>query len=326
MRKLNLLSIVLPCHNEEEVLPSTHKRLKKILEDLLSAHHCCNYELVYVDNGSTDGTLKVLENFFNNDHHVRIFSLRRNFGYQGSISAGLAHARGDAVVTIDADLQDPPEKISEMIFHYEHGTDLVLGVRKNRSSDSLLKRFFSEKYYRVLKILGVDVVPNHGDFRLMSRALVDQYNQLTERNRFIRGLVLQFDSLYKTVEYSRTPRTSGKSKFGLSSLFSLGLDGLVSFTYIPLRLVSLMGILLCILTFFGILWTLYKKLAYDSLPGWASTLLPLLGLGGFQIFALGLMGEYIGRLYVEVKHRPLFTVRKVYETSLTPDSKNNHNE
>ncbi|MEW6214875.1 MAG: glycosyltransferase family 2 protein [Nitrospirota bacterium] len=314
MRKINLLSIVVPCHNEEEVLQTTHERLRKVLNNLLSSNRISDYELIYVDNGSTDNTLSVLKNIFSSDLHTRIIALRRNFGFQGSISAGLFHARGDAVVTIDADLQDPPEKIEEMISYFEQGYDLALGIRADRSSDSLIKRFFSENYYRLMRLMGVNIIYNHGDFRLMSKSLVQEFNSLPERNRLIRAIILQLESRYATVPYKREPRKAGRSKFNPRSLFSLSLDGIVSFTYVPLRLASIAGMLFSFLALVGILWVLYIKVFTDKfIPGWASTLLPILALGGLQLFSLGLIGEYIGRLYIEVKKRPLFVVREEYK-------------
>ena len=314
MRKIQLLSIVVPCHNEEEVLPQTHKRLQETLESLSAKSEISNYEIIYVDNGSTDNTLSVLEKIFEKDEHVRVVALKRNFGYQGSISAGISHAYGDAVVTIDADLQDPPEKIGEMISRFNEGYDLVLGIRADRSSDSFIKRFFAQNYYRILKLLGVEIVFNHGDFRLMGRSLVDDFNALPERNRLIRAMILRLDARYTTVEYKREARQKGVSKFGLGSILSLSLDGITSFSYVPLRLASVFGILMCLTSFFIIFWVLYIKFFTDlAVPGWASTLLPLLFIGGFQLLFLGIIGEYIGRLYIEVKGRPLFTVRKQYE-------------
>ena len=312
MRKIKLLSIVVPCHNEQEVLPTTHERLSKILNYLLKSGKFPNYEMIYVDNGSTDNTLQVLKNTFESDPRAKIIALRRNFGYQGSISAGLFYAKGDAVITIDADLQDPPEKIEEMICHFEQGYDLVLGVREDRSTDSSMKRFFSENYYRLMRLMGVEVVYNHGDFRLMAKSLVQEFNALSERNRFIRAMILQLESRYAMVSYKREHRTAGQSKFNMSSLFSLSLDGIVSFSYVPLRLASLAGIFMCLLAMVGIFLVLYIKISTNVIPGWASTLLPVLGLGGFQLLFLGLIGEYIGRLYIEVKQRPLYVVREEY--------------
>lgn len=312
MRQIKLLSIVVPCHNEQEVLQTTHTRLSKILNHLLISGKVSNYEVIYVDNGSTDSTLQVLKDIFETDHHVRIVALRRDFGYQGSISAGLYHVQGDAAVTIDADLQDPPEKIEEMISYFQEGYDLVLGVRNDRSADSFLKRIFSEGYYKLIKLMGAEVVHNHGDFRLMAKSLVEEFNVLSERNRFIRAMILQLESHYALVSYKREMRTAGKSKFNFRSLFSLSLDGIVSFSFMPLRLAALAGIFMCFLVVIGVVWVLYIKISTNVIPGWASTLLPVLGLGGFQLLIMGLIGEYIGRLYVEVKQRPLFVVRKEY--------------
>jgi glycosyltransferase involved in cell wall biosynthesis len=312
VRKIRLISIVVPCHNEQDVLRTTHDKLSHILNYLLGRGNLLEYEIIYVDNGSTDNTLLEMKNIFEHDQHVRIISLRCNFGYQGSISAGLFYAEGDAVVTIDADLQDPPEKIEEMIGHYENGFDLVLGVRQDRSMDSFLKRIFSENYYRLSKLMGVEVVHNHGDFRLMAKSLVQEFNALPERNRFIRAMILKLESRYAKVFYKRAPRSGGRSKFNIPSLFSLGMDGILSFTYMPLRIASLLGLSFSFLAFIGFFWVLYIKIFTDkSIPGWASTTLPVLIFGGLQLFFLGLIGEYIGRLYIEVKKRPIFVVREI---------------
>lgn len=314
MRKINLLSVVIPCHNEEEVLQVAHERLGSLLNNMVNNKRISDYELIYVDNGSSDNTLGELKKIFESDLHARIISLRRNFGFQGSLSAGLFHVKGDAVVTIDADLQDPPEKIEEMITHFEQGYDLVLGIREDRSSDSFFKRFFSSNYYRLMKLMGVNIVHNHGDFRLMAKSLVQEFNALPERNRLIRAMVLQLESRYAVVFYTRQRRKAGRSKFNIGSLFSLGLDGIVSFTYFPLRMTSIVGILMSIFALIGVFWVMYIKLFTDEfIPGWASTLLPILALGGLQLLFLGVIGEYIGRLYVEIKQRPLFIVREEFK-------------
>lgn len=309
-RRVHLLSVVIPCHNEEEVLVSTRERLTAVLSDLVSRGRCTDYELVLVDNGSTDNTADVMQRLFEKDGHVQVIALRRNFGYQGSISAGLAHARGDAVVTIDADMQDPPEKIEEMIGHYERGFDLVLGVRAGRSADSFLKRCFAQSYYRLLRALDVDVVYNHGDFRLMARGLVDEFNELSERNRFIRAMILKLESRYAVVHYDRQARREGRTKFGPRALLSLSIDGITSFTISPLRLATFVGCLMCVAALGATGWVIYVKVTTKVLPGWTSTLLPILVFSGFQLVFLGLIGEYIGQLYLEVKRRPLYSVRR----------------
>lgn len=326
MRKINLLSVAVPCHNEEEVLSATHRRLTIVLEGLVEKGKCGNYELIYVDNGSTDNTLEVIEKIFQNDKHVKIIVLRRNFGYQGSISAGLYYSQGEAVVAIDADLQDPPEKIGEMIDWFNKGYDLVLGVRSSRLSDSFFKRFFAQSYYRLIKLMGVEIVYNHGDFRLMARVLVDEFNALTERNRFIRAMILRLDSKYAVVYYERQPRQVGKTKFKIKELVSLSIDGITSFSYIPLRLTSILGILVCLSSLVAIIWTLYMKMADRGIPGWASTLLPIFAFGGLQLLVLGIMGEYMGRLYMEVKQRPVFTVREEFIHKELAEKNNKNNE
>jgi glycosyltransferase involved in cell wall biosynthesis len=313
MRTINLLSVVIPCHNEEEALPATYVRLNRVLCELFTVGRINSYELIFVDNGSTDNTLNALKDIFNSDCNVKILTLRRNFGYQGSISAGMFYAKGDAVVTIDADLQDPPEKVGEMISFYEQGYDLVLGVRSDRSTDSFIKRYCASSYYRLLKMMGVEIVYNHGDFRLMSKALIQEFNALPERNRFIRGMILQLDSKYAVVPYKRELRRAGKSKFDIRSLFSFSIDGVISFSYLPLRISAIIGFIISLMTILCIAWVLYIKFVdMRSIPGWASTLLPMLCLGGLQLLFLGIIGEYIGRLYIEVKQRPLFIVREEY--------------
>jgi polyisoprenyl-phosphate glycosyltransferase len=310
MRKLQCISIIIPCYNEEEVIETTHQRLTSIMKSLLKNSKCSDYEILYVNDGSKDGTQKILDGIFTSDPHTRILVLRRNFGLQGALCAGLAHAKGDAAVTIDADLQDPPEKIEEMITCYEQGYDLVLGVREDRQTDTFFKRFTAECFYNFIKILGVEIVYNHGDFRLMARALIDEFNTLTERNRFIRAMVLSLDSHYATVFYKRQQRLQGTTKFGFSKMLSFSLDGILSFTYMPLRMVSIIGILCCLVALGGSIYIYYSKIIGNVLPGWTSTVLPMFIFSGIQLLSLGIIGEYIGRLYVEIKQRPLFNIRR----------------
>jgi len=312
MRKPSLLSVVVPCHNEQEILSVTHERLSNILSNLVAEKKCGKYELIYVDDSSTDDTLQLLKQIFEKDNYVKIISLRHNAGHQGAISAGIFYAQGDAVVTLDADLQDPPEKIGEMINYYEQEYDLVLGVRKDRSRDAFIKRFFAENYYRLIKLMGVEIVHNHGDFRLMDKSLVNEFNKLPERNRFIRAMILNLESHYAKVYYDREPRKGGQSKYTASKMLSFSFDGIVSFSYVPLRLALVFGIFMCFCAFAGILYVLRAKIFGYTAPGWSSTLLPIFAFGGFQLFVLGLIGEYIGRLYIEVKQRPLFILKKQY--------------
>jgi len=310
MRKLNCLSIIIPCYNEEEVIESTHQRMSSIMQGIVKNAKCQTYEILYVNDGSKDGTQKILDKIFLEDKHVRILVLRKNFGLQGALCAGLAMARGDASVTIDADLQDPPEKIEEMITGFEEGYDLVLGVREDRQTDTFFKRFTAEGFYNLIKILGVEIVYNHGDFRLMAKPLVDEFNTLTERNRFIRAMVLSLDNNYATVCYKRQPRLQGTTKFSFGKMLSFSLDGIFSFTFMPLRIVSIAGILCCLMALGGTVYIIYSKITGHVLPGWTSTVLPMFIFSGIQLLSLGIIGEYIGRLYVEIKQRPLFSIRK----------------
>ena len=303
MRKLGSISIVIPCYNEEEVIESTHQRLSSIMQGLVKKSVCSSYEILFVNDGSRDGTQKILDRIFDEDRHARMLVLRRNFGLQGALSAGLAFAHGDAVVTIDADLQDPPEAIEEMIACYEKGYDLVLGVREDRKTDTFFKRFTAESFYSFLKIMGVEIVHNHGDFRLMARPLIDEFNAITERNRFIRAMVLTLDSHYATVFYKRQPRLQGTTKFNLGKMLSFSLDGILSFTFMPLRILSIVGLFSFLMAFVGVLYVLYDKIFVDVVPGWSSTVLPLFFFSGLQLLSLGIIGEYIGRLYVEIKQR-----------------------
>ena len=310
MRKADLLSVVIPCYNEQEVIRSSHERLTRILAELVRKGKCNRYELLYVDDGSTDNTLTILKELFAQDNNVRVVSFRRNYGLQGAISAGLSYAAGDAVVTIDADLQDPPEKIEVMLDHHQEGYDLVLGIRQDRATDTFSKKFFAENYYRLMKFMGVEIVHNHGDFRLMDRSLVDEFNRLPERNRFVRALIIKLESRYAQVFYSRDVRTAGATKFTPQKMFAFSLDGIISFSYVPLRIASICGAFLCLLSFLGIIWVLYEKITRNVVWGWTSTVLPIFALGGFQLFVLGIIGEYLGKLFLEVKQRPIYLVRE----------------
>ncbi len=312
MEKLPSLSIVIPCHNESEVLPGTWARVKELTEAwegrLISGH-----ELVMVNNGSTDDTLEKMIGISRQDPHVVIVDLRRNYGYQGSITAGLFTASKDMIVSLDADLQDPPEKIEEMIGKYREGYEMVLGVREDRSKDLFLKRWTADLYYRFLKMIGVESVPHHGDFRLLSRALVEELKKFPERNRYLRGMVLQLESKYAVVSYARRERKAGETKFDANRLLEFAIDGITSLTNAPLRLIVTCGLLIFAASLLGILYVFYIKFFTDrNVPGWAFIALAIMLFGGLQSLFLGVLGEYIAKNYLEAKQRPLFLIRKVY--------------
>lgn len=313
MSNNNFVSIVLPCHNEEEVILSSYLTLKSIIDQLILENQISGYEIVMVNNGSTDATLNKMLDIINNDDNIVIIDLRSNYGYQGSISAGLYYAKGDVVITIDADLQDDPYKIPEMIGYYKQGFDMVLGVRNNRASDSFFKRFTANSYYKLLNLLGVNTIPNHGDFRLLSRSLVEEFKKMPERNRFIRGMILSLESKYATVVYDRKPRQAGKTKFKIKELFALALDGITSFTSAPIRIVTIFGFIFFLLSILGTLYVLEEKFIRKvDVPGWAFLSLLILFFGGVQSLFMGIIGEYIAKTYIETKKRPLFLIRKIY--------------
>jgi polyisoprenyl-phosphate glycosyltransferase len=312
------LTIVIPCHNEQEVLVQTHQTLTGLLQQWLREGLISDYEIVAVNNGSTDATLEVMQELLQSDPRLVVVDLRANYGYQGSLSAGIHHATQDMVVTIDADLQDDPLKIREMILKHYEGFELVVGVRSDRSADAPLKRLTATWYYKLLRKLGVNAVPHHGDFRLLSRALARDFEQFTERNRYLRAMIFDLDSRYACVEYRRTPRTAGRSKFSFSHLVALGLDGITSYSSRPVHLVFMLGLTMFLLSFVGIGYVAFIKLfTQQSVPGWASTAVILLFFFGLQNLSIGVIGEYLSKVYVEVKQRPLYLVRHVYRGQTT---------
>jgi len=314
MDKLKSLSIVIPCYNEEEVINDSYLILINLIKNKFKKL-ISTYEIVLVNNGSSDNTLEKMIDLQKENKNIVIVDLRNNFGYQGSISAGLYHASNDMVVTIDADLQDDPSKILEMIEMHYKGYDLVLGIRENRNSDSFFKKHSAQMYYKFLNILGVDSIYNHGDFRLMSKSLLEEFKKYSERNRYIRSLILSLDNKYGCVYYERTERKKGTSKFNISSLFSLAIDGITSFSTTPIRFISIFGIILFLISIFGMFYVLYEKLINNvDVPGWAFTSILIMIFGGLNSLFIGIIGEYIGKTYIETKQRPIFTVRKVYKS------------
>lgn len=313
---LKSLSIILPCHNEEEVIKQSWHELKRILDSLIN-QSISDYEIVMVNNGSSDNTLNEMLKIQELDKKVIIVDLRNNFGYQGSITAGLYNACKDMVITIDADLQDDPEKIPEMIEKHYEGFDLVLGVRPNRTSDSFLKRGTANLYYKFLNFLGVSSIPHHGDFRLMSKELVEDFKLYTERNRYIRGMILNLENKYATVEYVRRNRQAGETKFKPLKLIEFALDGITSFSAMPIRFITIIGFLLFFISLLSIAFIVYQKvIAEVAIEGWAFIALSISLFGGLNSLFIGIVGEYVGKNYIESKERPNFVVRKIYKKDL----------
>jgi polyisoprenyl-phosphate glycosyltransferase len=306
--RLALLSVVVPCANEEEVLLQTHRRLV----DALAQIPGLSFEIVYVDDGSGDSTPALLRRLQRADDRVRVVRLSRNFGHQVAITAGMENASGDAVVVIDADLQDPPEVIAEFVAQWRLGYDVSYGVRTERDGETAFKLWTAKLFYRLIgRLSETDIPLDTGDFRLMDRRVVEALLAMPERDRFIRGMVSWLGFSQVPVPYRRARRLAGKTKYPLFKMLRFATDGIVSFSTIPLRLATYLGLTVSGMAVLGILATLYSRLfRKDWVHGWASLVIAILFLGGVQLIGLGVIGEYVGRIYGETKRRPLYFVRE----------------
>jgi dolichol-phosphate mannosyltransferase len=302
-RRLELLSVVAPVYNEEELLEVFYSRVCSALEGL-------RFELVLVDDGSKDRTPAILNKLAAADPRVRVVFLSRNFGHQTALTAGLDHAEGDAVVMLDADLQDPPELIPRMLDHWRDGCDVVYAVRQERDGESRFKLSTARWFYKLFdKLAQVDLVHNSGDFRLLDRHPLDALLSMRERNRFLRGMTVWVGYRQAAVPYDRDPRYAGETKYTLSKMVRFSLDAISSFSHRPLQLATLMGFAVSTLAFIAIPIVIVLRILGSYLPGFSSVMLAVLLLGGIQLIAIGIIGEYVGRIYDEVKGRPLYLVR-----------------
>jgi len=308
-----VLSIVVPCFNEIAVLAETVRQLTALLDSLLTAGRIAAEPQVWlVDDGSGDGTWALIEQAGQRDGRFRGLKLSRNVGHQRALMAGLATAPGDVVVSIDADLQDDPRVIRAMIDAFRGGADIVLGVRNDRSSDSWFKRASARGYYRALRGLGVEVVFDHADFRLLSRTALDALAQYHETNLFLRALIPQLGFTVATVPYRRAERFAGTSHYPLRKMLALALDGVTSFSTRPLRVITLIGFTVSLVSFGLGFWALGTALfGSATVPGWASTTVPVFIIGGVQMLCLGIIGEYVGKIYFEAKRRPRYIVEQI---------------
>ena len=302
-----LLSVVVPWYNEEEVIPITHNRLIFVLEEITP-----QFELIYIDDGSQDETPNHLRQLQQHDQRVKVVFLSRNFGHQMAITAGLDHVSGDAVVLIDADLQDPPEVIKEMVNRWYEGYDVVYGVRTDRQGETPFKLWSAKAFYRMMNRLSDVPIPlDTGDFRLMDRRVVEALKIMPERDRFLRGMVSWVGFRQVAVSYQRSPRIAGVSKYPLFKMIRFAADGILSFSLVPLRIAIWVGLLTVALSFLGILYALFVRLFTLSwVPGWTISFIAILFIGGIHLIFLGVIGEYIGRIYREDKRRPLYLVRE----------------
>ncbi|PWJ64435.1 MULTISPECIES: glycosyltransferase family 2 protein [unclassified Fibrobacter] len=297
-----LLSVIIPVFNEEEIVAKTYEVLENVLKDV-------EHELIFVNDGSRDRTREIVEGLLPGNPNNKIVNFSRNFGHQAAFSAGLDHAQGDAVVIIDGDLQDPPELIHEMLEKWREGYQVVYAQRNKRAGETIFKRFTAFAFYRIIgRLTSIDIPPDTGDYRLMDRCVVDQLKNLPERSRFLRGLVCWVGFKKIGVKYDRAERTAGTSKYPLKKMIRLAVDGITGFSTSPLKISFYMGLFAAIVGFAVFVWSIVEKIVNPAttVPGWASLMTAIVFFSGVQLITIGILGAYIGRIYEEVKQRPLY--------------------
>lgn len=301
------LSIVIPMHNEQDSLESLFARLRPCLESVTT-----NYEIVCVNDGSRDNTFELLRDFHARDPRIKLVNLSRNFGKETALTAGIDYAAGQAVIPIDADLQDPPELIPELVKEWRKGFKVVLATRRSRPGDSWFKRKSAEWFYRAMnKVSTVKLPPNTGDFRLMDRVVVDAVRQLPERTRFMKGIFAWVGFPTTTVYFDRESRVAGTTTWNYWKLWKFALDGIFSFTTVPLRVWTYIGALISLFAFLWAVYIIILTLFFgNNVAGYPSLIVAVLFMGGMQLLSIGIIGEYVGRIYRETKHRPLYLVQE----------------
>jgi glycosyltransferase involved in cell wall biosynthesis len=307
------LSVVVPCYNEQEALPQTASALEQLMlglvaRDIVSA----DSNVWLIDDGSTDGTWALIEILVSRSELFVGVKLSRNRGQQNALLAGLLTADGDAIVSVDADLQDDLGAIESMVATHRAGYEIVYGVRKTRPTDTRFKRWSALAYYRLLQAFGVEIVPNHADFRLLGRDAINALASYPEVNLFLRGIIPQLGFRCTSVLYERQGRIAGDSKYRLREMVWLGLDGITSFSAVPLRMIAALGGIVCLASIAMVIWIIAVRLfTTRALPGWASTTVPIYLLGGLQLLSLGIVGEYVSKIYSEIKRRPRFLIERI---------------
>jgi glycosyltransferase involved in cell wall biosynthesis len=312
------LSLVVPCFNEQEALAHTAPALKRLMLDLVARDIVAPDSNIWlIDDGSTDSTWPMIEALAEGSDLFVGVKLSRNCGHQNALLAGLLSADGEAVISVDADLQDDLSVVETMVAAHVAGYEIVYGVRRARDSDTRFKLWTALAYYRLLRSFGVDIVSNHADFRLMGCKAIKALGSFTEVNLFLRGIIPQLGFRSTTVLYDRHERVAGESKYPLRKMLRLAVDGITSFSPAPLRLISALGGIVCLFSLVMVFWTLAIRLfTSQALPGWASTTVPIYFLGGVQLLGIGIVGEYVAKIYSETKNRPRFLIEKVERRGL----------
>jgi glycosyltransferase involved in cell wall biosynthesis len=313
--KLATLAVIVPCYNEEEVLKETTRRLTALMDTMAGEKSVSDDSYIwYVDDGSEDGTWALIEDLKKDNPRVCGLKLAANRGHQNALLAGLSTVEADITVSIDADLQDDINVIPQMVEEYRSGAEIVYGIRKARDSDSFFKRTSAHFFYKLLHVMGVSVEFNHADTRLMSRRALDALKQYDEVNLYLRGLIPTIGFKTARVEYDRTERLAGESKYPLTKMLALAVDGITSFSAVPLRLIAGLGMIIFIGSLVTSAWVLWVRFVSQiAIPGWASSVLPMYLLGGIQLLGIGILGEYTSKIYMETKRRPRFIVEKVLD-------------
>ena len=307
------LMIVVPCFNEQEVLYDTAKQLTEVIENLIRKGKITqNSGILFVNDGSRDKTWKLIAKANKTNKYVYGLNLAANVGHQNALLAGLNTVKDicDIAISIDADLQDDINVIEQMVDKYYEGAEIVYGVRNDRKSDSFFKRFTAQAFYKFMSLMGVDTVYNHADFRLMSQPALNELSAYGERNLFLRGIMPQIG--YKTdfVYYARKPRTAGESKYSLKKMLSFALDGITSFSIKPIKLVAALGAVIILCTAVAFIYTLISYFSGDTAAGWSSLMISIWFLGGVQLFSIGIVGQYVGKTYIETKQRPRYNIKE----------------
>lgn len=310
--------LLIPAFNEEEILEHSVSILNEIINDLIKKNKISDQSsMLIVNDGSKDRTWEIIKKIHDNNPKIWGIKFSRNYGHQNALIAGFEtiyrQNKADFVISIDADLQDDPQAIYEMVDNYLNGDEIVFGVRNNRDSDSWFKRSTAESFYKILNKIGVNLVPDHADFRLMGRQAIKAFLEYREENMFIRGIVPLLGFKSSKVFYARKPRLAGESKYPLSKMLSFAWDGITSFSIAPLRVMFSIGILFALIGLIMFFYTIIAKLFGSTEPGWSSLIISIWFVGGFQMISLGLTGEYIGKIFSEVKHRPRYIIEQILE-------------